>query len=381
MNTKIFSIYFLPATPKKVGGIVVRNFGYSKDMPVIGLRTVTETASVVNYINYEFIAEEGSESNPNAGYDCSKKDDLAWSTYFNADKYKYGDAKNLNKEIGCKLPVEVTAAAKDDSKSSRKVTESCNLPGAMGMQFCKIPLGSFMMGSPESEKDRDPTPGEETQRKVTFTKWYCDFKDFKECGTLEMLASEVSKNMWLIVTTGESEDRQAGRAPVSNISFSQVQEFFVKLNERFRGDGYTYRLPSEAEWEYAARAGTTERGYLGSNLDAYRKQINCNFGSQFSSEIEDVNFRDSKNKFGLKNVLGNVSEFVEDFHMTLQSDLIGKDLLNPKPNGPGPSRTPGFRGGSAADRIEDCRSAGRFLLSNINSADPNVGFRIVRTKK
>ena len=112
---------------------------------------------------------------------------------------------------------------------------------AIGMEFVQIPAGSFMMGSPSDEKDRDDDEG--PQHRVTIS------KDFW-MGKYEVTQQEYEK----VMRTNPSNFKNCPRCPVEEVSWNDTQEFIKRVN----GMGSdTYRLPTEAEWEYAARAGTT----------------------------------------------------------------------------------------------------------------------------
>ena len=114
----------------------------------------------------------------------------------------------------------------------------------LGAEFVWIPAGKFIMGSPADEALREP---DEVQHSVTISTGYW------------MGKHEVTQREWVAVMG--SNPSLAWRCdldcPVNQVSWEEAQDFIGKLNEREAGRGYVYRLPTEAEWEYAARAGTT----------------------------------------------------------------------------------------------------------------------------
>ena len=121
-----------------------------------------------------------------------------------------------------------------------------------GIEFVGIPAGQFQMGSTSSEADDDEQP----LTRVTLTRGFW------------MGKYEVTQAQWEAVM-GSNPSRFkdcGGNCPVERVSWNDAQEFIRKLNERAGATGYEYRLPTEAEWEYAARAGTT--GERHGDLDA-----------------------------------------------------------------------------------------------------------------
>jgi len=119
-----------------------------------------------------------------------------------------------------------------------------------GMEFVWIPPGTFMMGSPKSEPGRREN---EEQHRVTLTKGFY------------MQTTEVTQAQWEAVFGNRDgigwANRNCDDCPVDGPNWAQAQDFAAKLGRREGGN--TYRLPTEAEWEYAARAGTTTRYSFG----------------------------------------------------------------------------------------------------------------------
>jgi formylglycine-generating enzyme required for sulfatase activity len=155
-------------------------------------------------------------------------------------------------------------------------------------------------------------------------------------------------------------DGDLERFPVEQVSWQDAQEFLTRLNQRERASGWTYRLPTEAEWEYACRAGTATRYYFGVNLSANQANFNGNVG-----RTTPVGYYANPNKFGLYDMHGNLWEWCADFFATYHQT----DPRNPKPS----SRA--LRGGSFVNYSTDCRSASR----SGNSSDYGhctIGFRV-----
>ena len=153
-------------------------------------------------------------------------------------------------------------AANTASSSSGKTFKN-----SIGMEFIKIPSSSFMMGSPTSEKDRGEN---EIQHRVTIS------KDFY-MGKYEVTQSQWQAVMGSLPTKctldNLSGDFLGDNNPVICVNWDDAQEFIKKLNAK--GEG-TYRLPTEAEWEYAARSGTTGDYY--GNPDSIGS-LSCVIGS------------------------------------------------------------------------------------------------------
>jgi formylglycine-generating enzyme required for sulfatase activity len=112
---------------------------------------------------------------------------------------------------------------------------------APSMEFVTISPGTFRMGC--SEGDRLCDPDENPPHQVRLTK------------SFSIAKYEVTQAQWSALMEGNPSRFKGETLPVENITFDQVQEFLKRLNAR--NDGFKYRLPTEAEWEYAARAGTT----------------------------------------------------------------------------------------------------------------------------
>jgi formylglycine-generating enzyme required for sulfatase activity len=208
---------------------------------------------------------------------------------------------------------------------------------------------------------------------------------------------EVTQGQWrAVMGNNPSVYLQCGaECPVENVSWEDVQDFIRRLNAR---EGHTkYRLPTEAEWEYAARAGTQTTVYTGelqilgrSNapaLDAiawYGGNSGVTYAGGYDcSEWEEKQYRSDTcgphpvgrkqpNRFGLYDMLGNVWEWVQDWHGVYPAGPVTD------PQGPTSGSHRVLRGGSWLLVARSCRSANR------SSGTPgrhsgNLGFRLLRT--
>lgn len=154
-----------------------------------------------------------------------------------------------------------------------------------------IPAGSFLMGSPANEKDRSDDEG--PQHRVSVAKF-------------AMGQYEVTQGQWkALMGNNPSRFTDCGdKCPVDNVSWDMAQEFVKKLSAK---TGQKYRLPSEAEWEYAARAGTTTAYAFGATLSASQ----ANFSeSKIGKTVQVGSY--AANGFGLRDMHGNVWEWVQD---------------------------------------------------------------------
>jgi formylglycine-generating enzyme required for sulfatase activity len=236
--------------------------------------------------------------------------------------------------------------------------EKCNPTNSIGMSFVYIEPGTFMMGSPSDEPGRRSN---ETQHQVTLTKGYF------------MQTTEVTQGQWKeIMESNPSNISSCGdNCPVENVSWNDIQEFIQKLTQK--ESSRNYRLPTEAEWEYAARAGTTTRFFWGNQADCSR----ANYGnSSWSDECKSINPGKTKtvksyspNNWGLYDMHGNVYEWCSDWY----SDYSSSALVDPL--GPTTGLIRVIRGGGSADDAKSCRSAFRSGFGPV-SVVSGLGFRL-----
>lgn len=219
---------------------------------------------------------------------------------------------------------------------------------SIGMEFVKIPAGEFMMGS-NYGNDEDPV------HKVTIEEPYYLGK------------FEVTQEQWREVMGNNPSSFEGDSHPVESVSWDDVQEFIEKLNEK---EGTNkYRLPSEAEWEYACRAGTTTRYYFG---DDESKLGDYAWYSSNSDETHPVGEK-KPNSWGLYDMHGNVWEWCQDSY---HSNYHGA----PSDGGvweSGGSSDRVKRGGGWINSAMNCRSANR-RGDDPGSRDSSIGFRVLR---
>jgi formylglycine-generating enzyme required for sulfatase activity len=153
--------------------------------------------------------------------------------------------------------------------------------------------------------------------------------------------------------------------PVEQVSWDDVQEFINKLNAK--NDGFNYRLPTEAEWEYACRAGTT--GDYAGNLDSMAW-----YGSNSGSKTHLVGQK-QPNAFGLYDMHGNVWEWCQDWYDA--NYYKNSPSTDPKNTSTGSGRV--LRGGGWDDDARDCRAADRYGGTPGDRGN-DLGFRLIRTR-
>ena len=230
-------------------------------------------------------------------------------------------------------------------------------------KFILIQPGTFVMGSPLSEPDRG---NDEDQHRVIISKPFY------------IQTTEVTQGQWAAVMgNNPSYFIDCGMdCPVEEISWNQVQVFIQKLNTQ---TGKNYRLPTEAEWEYACRAGTTNSFYFGrclttdqANYDGDYPISGCTIGKDREKTLPVASFE--PNALGLYDMHGNVREWCQDWYGDYPSETVAD------PVGPVAADTRVLRGGSWNNLAKYCRSADR------DSGAPGersliYGFRLARSSQ
>ena len=221
------------------------------------------------------------------------------------------------------------------------------LTNSVGMKLTLIQPGSFTMGSTIGDRDEQPF------HKVTIT------------NPFYMGTHEVTQAQWHAVMGGEGPSHFRGEnRPVEQISWNDAKLFCKRLSAN---EGVTYRLPTEAEWEYACRAGTTTDLYWGESWDDTLSWV----GMPTAGETKVVGTK-PPNPWGLYDMIGNVWEWCEDAY----GPYSAEDQTDPAPTD-GAMRV--CRGGGAYTVWRYARCAAR---GNGPPADKDyhLGFRVVRQK-
>jgi len=246
-----------------------------------------------------------------------------------------------------------------------------DLGGGVGLDMVEIPGGTFMMGSPANEQGRGKD--ERPQHKATISSFY-------------MGKYEVTQAQWRAVAglpkvamdlNPDPSYSRGDDLPVDNVSWDEAVEFCARLS---RATGKTYRLPTEAEWEYACRAGTTTPFSFGETITP--ELVNYNGHFPYGSGVIGANRNGTMpvgsagyaNGFGLYDMHGNVWEWCQDLYSKNYSsqspsvDSKGQNTETRRVN----------RGGGWNCSARLCRSAVR---SRGAPGDRSIvlGFRLART--
>ncbi len=244
-----------------------------------------------------------------------------------------------------------------NTTQSTNASQLNTFTNSIGMEFVLIPSGEFMMGCVDGDKDCKSE--EKPQHKVRITK------------SFYMGKYEVTQGQWKkVMGDNPSKFKNCGdNCPVDFVSWNQVQEFIKKLNSR---EKRSYRLPTEAEWEYAARGGTNTIYYWGSE----NKGDYAWYTENSENKTHPVGQK-KPNSFGLYDMIGNVWEWVEDrFH---QNYYANSPLSDPDGSPVGANRI--LRGSSwggghwSPHNITD-RTSYRFYHEP-NLRNEGIGFRLV----
>ena len=256
--------------------------------------------------------------------------------------------------------MEHTISARVLLATALLLTASCELGSELGSelgidfgpeQFALIPAGTFQMGSRNGDSDEQPV------HTVNITKAFY------------LQKTEVTQGQWrAVMGTSPSHFSACGdTCPVEEVSWDDIQRFLTALNAMDPGKGY--RLPTEAEWEYAARAGTTG-DYSGTGVLDEMGWHSGNSGSQTHPVAQKA-----ANAWGLFDMHGNVWEWVNDWYSATYYSVSPTN----DPTGPAIASYRVLRGGSWAFSANNARSAARGG-GNPNYRGSSLGFRLARTQ-
>ncbi|MEM9212917.1 MAG: formylglycine-generating enzyme family protein [Cyanobacteria bacterium P01_F01_bin.150] len=241
------------------------------------------------------------------------------------------------------------------------------------LNLVRILAGGFIMGSPEGEEGRSDAEG--PQRLVSVSEfWMGQYPVTQQEWRIVAGYTKVERDMEL-----DPSHFKGGRRPVERVSWDDAVEFCQRLSQH---TGRNYRLPSEAEWEYACRAETKTPFHLGltlsakySNYDA-REVYGLGTQGEYRRGTVDVDHFQVTNNFGLVGMHGNVWEWCQDhWHESYKgAPLNGSAWMENTSHSK--NRDCVFRGGAWLTRPRDCRSA--FRGHNLPAyRRRNLGFRVV----
>ena len=233
-----------------------------------------------------------------------------------------------------------------------------DLGNGVTLEMVEIPGGTFIMGSPANEAERFSNEG--PQHQVTVPGFF-------------MAKYQLTQAQYQTIMGSNPSAFKGNNRPVERVSWNDAVKFCEKLSQK---TGKNYKLPSEAEWEYACRAGTTTPFYFGESITPELVNYDGNYTyasapkGQYRQQTTDVGSF-PPNAFGLYDMHGNVWELCQD------------DYINSYNNAPtdgsaltGRSSIKRLRGGSWLFNPAYCRSAYR-SHSNLDGINYNVGFRVV----
>ncbi|MDR1165998.1 MAG: formylglycine-generating enzyme family protein [Deltaproteobacteria bacterium] len=224
---------------------------------------------------------------------------------------------------------------------------------SIGMEFVLIPAGSFIMGAQDESGSADELP----RHRVAISKPFYLGK------------YQVTQKEWQSVM-GNNPSARAGRnLPVEMVSWADAQAFIAKLNQKERVR--RYRLPTEAEWEYAARAGATTAFFFG---DDFRGLDRYAWHADNSDERTHPVGGKDPNPWGLYDIFGNVWEWTNDWY--------GDDYYANSPSSDPPGAVRGkarVNRGCSFHFIFICSSSYRGFDENVDYVHNDIGFRLAFT--
>jgi formylglycine-generating enzyme required for sulfatase activity len=266
------------------------------------------------------------------------------------------------------------------SRTSRYFTQPIAPGISIDMVF--IPGGTFLMGSPDNEEDRQPSEG--PQHSVTVPGFFMGKYPVTQAQWKAVIdrTQPIKRNLQPVPSSFKGDD-----LPVDSVSWLDVEEFCLRLSESCDRE---YRLPSEAQWEYACRAGTTTPFHFGNTISSdianYRAQdweiggstYSGKYGQgslgEFRQETMAVGSLKLANQFGLYDMHGNVWEWClddwQDNYKTTSAD--GSAQIDTNEN---EKNLKVLRGGSWLHNPRNCRSASRDRTSSGDRSN-RIGFRL-----
>ena len=231
------------------------------------------------------------------------------------------------------------------------------ISNSLGMNFRLIPAGTFVMGSPTDELGRE---SDETQYTVTIS------------NPFYIQTTEVTQGQWkMIMGNNPSYSIDCGyNCPVENVSWEDAESFIIALNAM--GEG-TYTLPTEAQWEYAARAGSNTAFAYG-DISNTSTDSNLNILGWYNSNSDSTTHavaQKQANAWGLYDIHGNVMEWCMDWYGFYPSGSI----IDPIGALSGSNRV--LRGGGRSNNSKDCRLSRRRNFSP-DYKSYTIGIRLLR---
>jgi sulfatase modifying factor 1 len=261
-------------------------------------------------------------------------------------------ARKKAEEEAERKKAEAEAKRRSNAAAREEIFRLGNLKveGAGGMEMIKVSPGEFLMGSPWSEKDRSD---DELQHRVRLTEpfWLGKYP--------------VTQKQWKAVMGNNPSHFQGDNLPVEMVSWEDAMEFCRRLTEMERTAGrlpgaLAYCLPTEAQWEFACRAGTTTATAFGNSLSSQEANFDGSYpygggwwrkGPNLGRTTQVGSY--TANSWGFHDMHGNVWEWCADWYGSYPTGSV----TDPAGAGSGTDRV--YRGGGWGSSGGDCRSAGR----------------------
>lgn len=235
--------------------------------------------------------------------------------------------------------------------------------GSVTFRMLLVEGGTFMMGG--SEDDPRARPWEFPVHEVTLSDFYIGEMEVTQALWRAVMGT-YNNPSWFTSTNGYTNNYER---PVESMTYTQVTSFITKLNQK---TGKTFRLPTESEWEYAARGGKWSKGYYyigGNNVDEVA------WSSANGETITHVGGGKAPNELGLYDMGGNVEEWCSDYW---SDAYTSKPTTNPTGPTSGTARV--IRGGSWDQAFYVCRPSSRHDATP-NYMSAHTGLRVVMSKE
>lgn len=235
-----------------------------------------------------------------------------------------------------------------------------DLGGGLTIEMTKIPRGTFAMGSDERPEEKPP-------HTVTVHEFFLGtYEVTREQWRKVSALPKVRRKLGAIYRLREMPEEVENQLPVDGVWFRDAQEFCERLR---RATGRTYRFPSETEWEYACRAGTSTKYHFG---DAISLEVANYNALQRPLGLEPVGSKNAPNQFGLHDMHGNVLEWTEDW---AHESFTGAPSDGSAWLAPGSSSRRVMKGGMFLWGPERARSSARTFWHTSGTAS-GIGFRL-----
>ena len=299
-------------------------------------------------------------------YDLSS--DASIEIYLSTDggkTFEYSPLRSVTGDVGKKVLAGYNRCAMWDVLSDKEKLQGNNITFKIravplssnqtftvaGVSFTMVFVegGTFTMGA-TSEQGDDAGDDEKPTHRVTLSDYYIG-------------ETEVTQALWQAVMGNNPSYFKGDNLPVERVSYNDVKEFITKLNQK---TGKTFRLPTEAEWEYAARGGKKSKGYKYSGSD------NINDVAWYKDNSDDKTHpvkTKRPNELGIYDMSGNVYEWCSDWYGGYSSNA------QTNPQGPSGGSYRVFRGGSWSNNARRCRASNRDVVI-LSFLIGNLGFRL-----